>query len=144
MDQVNQALKEAERVYKLAHVPPFFDPEFLKDGAFGEKIALYKKSLAILDRRENTLYHLLLKEKKGKILAGGEKLKGSSLVGIHGDKVYVLSNGGIVETDVSTQKSTVKINKDKDWGEIVDLSAYRGNVYLLAEAISMLFAILLL
>ncbi|MBL7150822.1 hypothetical protein ISS86_02740 [Candidatus Microgenomates bacterium] len=131
LEQIETALKEAEKVYKLAEAPLFFDPVFLKDKAFGEDLALYKDSLAILDKKQNTLYYLTLKEKKGKILAGGEELAGSKVVGIHGDKVYVLSDGGIVGVGVQGSESRVEIKKDEDWSKIIDLVAYRGNVYVL-------------
>jgi len=131
LEKTKTALKEAEKVYKLNEAALFFDPVFLKDKAFGEDLALYKNSLAILDKKQSTLYYLSLEDKKGEILAGGEKLEGSKVVGIHGDKVYVLSGEGVIETELRAQSSELRIKKDNEWGEIVDLVAYRGNIYLL-------------
>lgn len=129
--EIENVFKETEKVYKVSETPLFFDPVFLKDKAFGEKLGLYKDSLVILDQGKNTLYFLTVKEKSGKILAGGEELEAASQVGIHGDQVYTLAKEGVIVTDVKTEESTVIIKEDDDWGEITDLVSYRGNVYLL-------------
>jgi len=132
LKQIETALKEAEKIYKLADAPLFFDPVFLKDKAFGEKLALYKNDLAILDKKQNTLYYLSLEDKKGKILAGGERVAGSKTIGVHGEKVYVLIKEGIMEVDIrGSGYQDIRIEVDEDWGEIADLIAYRSNVYLL-------------
>lgn len=131
LEMVESALKETAKVYKLDQVSLFFDPIFLKDEALGEEFALYKDGLAILDKKQNTLYFLNLKEKKGKIIAGGEILKKGKVVGIHGLRTYVLTEEGIIETSIEEQTSSIKIKKDDEWGEIADLGAYRGNIYLL-------------
>ena len=142
LEKIETVLKEAEKVYKLNEAALFFDPVFLKDKAFGEDLALYKNSLAILDKKQSTLYYLSLEDKKGEILAGGEELEGSKLVGIHGERAYVLNDEGIVEIELKAraagiasgdarQGSRLKIEEDGEWEEIIDLVAYRGNVYVL-------------
>ena len=131
LGKVETGLKETEKTYQLTEAPLFFDPVFLKDKAFGDGLALAKEKLVILDKKNQTIYSLKIKEKSGQILAGGEELAGSKLVGIHGDNVYVLAEEGIIELSVISGQLSVMIKKDEEWGELADLVAYRGNLYLL-------------
>ena len=119
---------------QIARVEPtlFFDVGLLKKGAQVTHIALEKDRLAIIDGVGKTLYQLDIAAKNGKIIGGGEDYLGARLVAIHGDKVYTLADSGIHETRTTDNKTVVNvIGKNPQWGQIVEMVAFGGNLYLL-------------
>jgi len=102
----------------------FFDLELIKAKAKGDDLTVLADQLVILDKAQSTIYGLGIKDKKSTILASGEKLRGIRLIAMLGDKIYALTEEGILETEL-------RIKKDASWGEIVDMAGFGSNLYLL-------------
>ena len=102
----------------------FFDLELIKANAKGDNLTVLADQLVILDEVQSTIYGLGIKDKKSTILASGEKLRGIRLIAMLGDKIYALTEEGILETEL-------RIKKDASWGEIVDMAGFGTNLYLL-------------
>lgn len=130
LTKINEALESASKVYKLEEGPVFFDLNLIKEGGEGTNLAFSSGKIAVLDSKGKTVY-LISETKSGEIVAGGEILEEAKLVGIHGQRVYVLAKEGIIQIEGKEKKKELKIKKDDDWGEIVDLTAFGGNLYLL-------------
>ncbi len=110
----------------------FYDVSLLKKGSSIGDMALYQTALALLDTTTGTVYQLDIASKKGQIIAGGASFEGATLVGIHGDRHFVLGSSGIHQVDVDDKKtSSAVISKDDAWGDIRDLVSFAGNIYLL-------------
>ncbi len=102
----------------------FFDLELIKANAKGDDLTVLADQLVILDEVQSTIYGLGIKDKKSTILASGEKIRGARLIAMLGDKIYALTEEGILETEL-------RIKKDASWGEIVDMAGFGSNLYLL-------------
>lgn len=102
----------------------FFDLELIKADAKGDDLTVLADQLVILDEVQSTIYGLGIKDKKSTILASGEKLIGARLIAMLGDKIYALTEEGILETEL-------RIKKDASWEEIVDMAGFGSNLYLL-------------
>lgn len=112
----------------------FMDLNLIADGGKGISLALAEKNLAILDQEENKIYLLNIEKKSPEIINNGGE-KGKAITG-SGQKIFVLDEKGILTTQ-ETQKTTIlKIEKDSGWKEIVSLSSFGGNLYLLDKGAS--------
>lgn len=121
----------AYKIFKFTQVPIFFDINLIKNGGQGSRMALHQKTAVILDNKNKVVYNLSLDTKKAGIIAGSETLKDTQTVAIHGQSVYILTSEGIVKIDISTKGAQTLIKSDEHWGEIGDLVAFGGNLYLL-------------
>lgn len=121
----------AYKIFKYTAVPLFFDINLIKNGGMGTKMALHKKSAVILDSKNKAVYSLSLDTKQASIIAGSEAVKDSQTIAVHGKTAYLVNSDGIVHIDISTKTTQVIIKSDKEWGEITELVAFGGNLYLL-------------
>lgn len=113
----------------------FYDLSLLKAQASISSFGQYSGTVVLLDTRGATVATLAIPSKNGKIIAGGESYRGASIVAMHGDRVYVLVDGGIHRVSTSENKTTpLVIKKDDQWGTIVSMTSYGGNLYLLDTA----------
>lgn len=126
--KIEESLGQAQKLYRISDAPIFLDLGLVKQGAEGQKIALYEKTLAVLDKN-GTAYSISVVNKSSQILAGN--LKEAKFLAIHGDNVYVLDAEGIKEISVKEKTAKLKISKDGEWGQIAGVVAYAGNLYLL-------------
>ena len=130
LEKIEQGMEEASQVYKIAP-EVFLDLGLIKEGGEGRNFTIYGENLIILDKKVSSLYQVNIKSKSSQILAGGEKIVGATLVALGEDRAYVLTNEGINEIELKTKNLKLKIKKDSDWGEIVDMASFGGNLYLL-------------
>ncbi len=107
---------------------PFFDLELIKAEAEGKDLLLTEEELIVLDEKQTAVYEIGLTNQKSTILFGGEKLQGASLIARAGDDFYVLTDEGLLK---GGKLPEVAIEKDEDWGRIVDVEGFTGNLYLL-------------
>ncbi len=121
----------AYKIQKFTTVPLFFDINLIKNGGIGSKIALYQKSTVILDLKNKAIYSLSLDTKQASIVAGSEIVKEAQTISIHGKSAYILTADGITRIDIPSKSAKVAIENDKKWGEITQLYAFAGNIYLL-------------
>ncbi|MDO9028063.1 MAG: hypothetical protein Q7U68_04290 [Candidatus Roizmanbacteria bacterium] len=124
VDTENKILKKEEKKYS-----EFFDLTVDDKNAKGDKFYLFDGRLLVSDKNRGVLYELSL-EKKSLDKDQFSAVKRSSLVALFGDKKYFFVTGEGVYQVFKEQAKKV-IENDKDWGEIIDMSIYNGNIYLL-------------
>jgi len=124
-DKENLITKKEEKKYD-----EFYDLTVEDSKAAGSKLALDKDNLSILDEKNKAVYILSL-ERKSFTKRNSSELGSAGLVSIYEDKIYFLKqNGSIFEISTDNKiKEVIKL--DKDWKNIVDMSIYNGNIYLL-------------
>lgn len=121
----------AYKIYKFTSVPLFFDINLIKNGGTGSKMSIHKDTAVILDTKNKTVYSLSLDNKQAGIIAGSEVVKDAQTVAVHGKSAYILNSDGITQIDIPTKVSQMVVKADKNWGEIKELVAFAGNLYLL-------------
>jgi len=106
----------------------FFDLELIKAGAEGKDLLLTEGELIVLDEKQTAVYEIDLTGQKSTILFGGEKIQGANLIAQAGDNFYVLTEEGLLK---GGKLPEIDIKKDEDWGRIIDMEGFTGNLYLL-------------
>jgi hypothetical protein len=129
--QIAEAIARAQHVVKAAP-SVFFDVSVVKKDAKGTAFAATDERMAILDGPGRTAYDLVVASKNGQIAGGGDAYEGATLIGVHGERVFILVPGGIHMVTLSDRKTVATIVKsDEGLGTIAALVAYGGNLYLL-------------
>ncbi len=125
-DSENKILKKEEKKYT-----EFFDLTVDDKNAKGEKLYLDDGRLLVSDRSRGILYDLSL-DKKSLDKDQSSEVKKSALISLFEDKKYFYVEGvGIYQiVDGKTKKI---INDDKEWGKIIDMVVFNGNIYLLDQ-----------
>lgn len=124
----------AYRIFKLTSVPVFFDLTLIKPQAKIDRISAYKSTKAILDENNKTVFFLDTSTKQAEIVAGADNVKNAADIAIHGNYIYLLNEDGIIEVDIKEKKAKKIIEKDPSWGEIPEIEAFAGNLYLLDKS----------
>ena len=109
----------------------YFDLVFIKDGAKGDDLAISGGKIIIFDKEKQAIYSLEITTKQQQLLAGGESLADGQQVATFLPKIYLLTKRGVLEFDKETKREKLVIEADEEWGEIIDLRAFGGNLYLL-------------
>ncbi|KKS95648.1 MAG: hypothetical protein UV73_C0015G0023 [Candidatus Gottesmanbacteria bacterium GW2011_GWA2_43_14] len=131
LNKVSASEVAAYRIFKLTQVPVFFDTTLIKAGGEADNLSAYQEKKAILDKSNKTLYFLSTETKEAAVVAGADNLKTVSSLAIHGSNAYFLNEEGIFSVDLGSKKVSKVIEKSDRWGEIVDMEAFGGNLYLL-------------
>jgi hypothetical protein len=131
-DAVIGQLTIAMQVYRVEPVL-YWDISLLKDSARIAQIARDGDTVALVSGSTPALVATLtIPTKNGKIVGGGDGVAGGSITSVYGDSVYVLAGGGIGRISVRSAKTTpLVVPNDAQWGTIVSLVSYGGNLYLL-------------
>lgn len=129
LEEVNRLLALAQKNFRLDQAPVFFDLAWIKEGASGSSLALYKDSLVVLDGKTGSVYQFSLTSKKSQILGAGQALVSAFKIAVHGEEAFIMLTGK--EAKIINPKGEVVIENDKEWQEIIDIAAYAGNLYLL-------------
>lgn len=126
IDTENKILKKEEKKYS-----EFFDLTVDDKNAKGDKLYLNKDELLILDKNNGILFNLSL-DKKSLDKDQSSTIKRSSLIASYENKKYFFVEGvGVYQ--VVNGKANKVIENNKDWGKIIDLSVFNGNIYLLDQ-----------
>ncbi|PJC80105.1 hypothetical protein CO008_02915 [Candidatus Roizmanbacteria bacterium CG_4_8_14_3_um_filter_36_12] len=128
----NKILKKEQRKYS-----EFFDLTVDDKSALGDRIYLDGETAFILDKRNlpagrqgGTIYKLSL-EKKSLNKNQLSEIKSANLVAGYEEEGFFYAKGSGVYRIDSDGKLKKIVDNDKDWGEIIDIYTYNGNIYLL-------------
>ena len=125
IEKENQIIKKERKNYQ-----EFYDLSLDRKEAYGDRFFLEDDNLFILDKKGGIIYKLSL-EKKSLEKISHQKIKKAKMLASYNNKIYFfVDNEGIYEVG-ELEKINQVIKNDKDWGEIKDISAYNGNIYLL-------------
>jgi len=122
----NKILKKEEKKYS-----EFFDLTVDDKNAKGDKFYLEGDNLLISDKGRGILYTLSL-EKKSLDKDQSSEIKNSSNIALFEEKKYFYVEGSGVYQIVDSKTKKI-IENDKDWGDIIDLIVFNGNIYLLDQ-----------
>lgn len=132
--ELESVLASVLREHEIGEAPVFLDLNLAKEGASGDKVALSGGQMIILDKPGASVYGVGISQKSSQILGGGKLFENASQVAAFGEKVFVLTSEGIVESDKASGKQALDIETDDEWEEIADIFAYGGNLYLLDQS----------
>ena len=122
----NKILKKEEKKYT-----EFFDLAVDDKNAKGDQLYLFDDHLVVSDKNQGVLYDLSL-EKKSLDKDQSSEIKKSSLIALFEEKKYFYISGeGIYQ--IVNGKAKKVIENDKDWGNIIDMVVFNGNIYLLDQ-----------
>ena len=125
-DSENKILKKEEKKYT-----EIFDLTVDNKNVKGNKLYLNKDKLLILDKDNGILFNLSL-DKKSLDKDQSSEIKKSSLIALFEEKKYFYVEGVGVYQVVDGKVKKI-IGNDKDWGKIIDLAVFNGNIYLLDQ-----------
>ncbi len=130
---IDKSIKNAEsRIVKKEdkNFEEFFDLTIESKGAKGNKFYLEGENLSIINNDKSTLYSLSL-TKKSLDKKSANQIKKASLVASYKDyNLIYVSGEGVYMIDTNDKTKKV-IDNDSDWGVIVAMWIYNGNLYLL-------------
>jgi len=125
-DTENKVLKKEEKNYT-----EFFDLTVDDKNAKGDKFYLNGENLLISDKSRGVLYELSL-EKKSLDKDQSAEIKNSSLIALFEEKkCFYVTGEGVYQ--IINGKAKKVIENDKNWGKIVDMGIFNGNIYLLDQ-----------
>jgi len=125
-DTENKILKKEEKNYT-----EFFDLTVDDKNAKGDKFYLNGENLLISDKSRGVLYELSL-EKKSLDKDQSAEIKNSSLIALFEEKkCFYVTGEGVYQ--IINGKAKKVIENDKNWGKIVDMGIFNGNIYLLDQ-----------
>lgn len=115
----------------IAEVPVWVDLALVKEGFYGEQLAVAGKLAVVLDRQNGLLMTVDGQTKEAKLAAGGQLLVGAKIMAATTGRVVTYGTAGLV--DVAILKKTTDVLKapEAEWKEIVSAGMFAGNVYLL-------------
>ncbi|MEK7177360.1 MAG: hypothetical protein AAB705_00860 [Patescibacteria group bacterium] len=125
-DSENKILKKEEKKYI-----EFFDLTVDDKDAKGDKLYLMDDRILVSDRARGILYELSL-EKKSLDKDQSNEIKKSTLIALFEENKYFYVEGAGVYQIIDGKTKKI-IEDDKDWGKIVDLAVFNGNIYLLDQ-----------
>lgn len=123
---ISGVIKERE----LGELSVFFDLGLVREKGRGETMSLSLGVGVILDPQEKRLFSFSLAPKSVEVVAGGDELEGAALATVYSDRAYVLTQKGILEVNTANKRTTLVIEKDEEWDEILELGAFGNNLYL--------------
>ena len=139
-DQEIQTLKEKiqalssnlgeKTVEKALPLPVFFDFSSEKDdGVKIDDLAVLGKKIFILDNEQGKILRLDWESQEKEVVLGEDKLRKAKKIFPQVGGVAILLGDGIYKIEQGELNKLVE--KEKDWGEIVDFTGWLGNLYLL-------------
>jgi hypothetical protein len=121
--------ERVEKKYELTTAEVFWNLNLIREGTVGERMALYKNQLVILDKKSEVVLDLDIKTKEGKILVG--RLGKVDLASVFLGKAFYPVGRAIFFVDLESKNASKAGEISEEVGEMVDFVAYAGNVYVL-------------
>jgi len=122
---------EISKTNEIADFPVWLDLNLIKKDFTSKSMSLSAGNLLLLDNKNNALVKINLTSKSQETLAGADKIGSAGFASLNGAVAFVYaSDKGILRIDASDKKVSVVAKPDTTWGQITDLYAFGGNVYL--------------
>jgi len=134
VDEVTRELTEliqvASRIYEIKEPGTWLELDLAREGSRGEVMDFTEGQVLILDRDEGIVLRVGL-SKSAEVVGGGNLVAGAKLVTGMGELGFVWGEKGIVEVSLDKKTSRVMVEPDEKWGQVADIKAFGGNVYML-------------
>lgn len=112
--------------------PLFLDLDLVKKGFKAGLLSSSAGKMLILDADSDTLVTVDMAKKSHQIQAGKDGLGDGQLASLNGNFAFVYSKDkGVIRVDITNQKAITVSKADDGWGEILDISGFASNIYLL-------------
>jgi len=124
--------KELEKVGGVNKVKAkvYLDLGLLKKEIAGNDIISHGDRLIIWDSKNGSVIEIEKKSKKAGIIGGGKKVRGGNVFAYYEGRYYVLTDSRVMEGEERREKVKGALDT-QDWGEVVSMVGYGGNLYLL-------------
>ncbi len=130
--QIDDELPNILKIYNVTNFPVFLTLDLIKPGFQAKKLSSSLGRILLLDDSKKTLVLFDLTTKTNQILAGENQLGDAKAASLNGDFAFVYSQDkGILRVDTKAQKSSQVVKPDSEWGKILDIFGFGGNVYAL-------------
>lgn len=120
---------EISKTVIVLDFPVWLDLNLIKQNFATNRMSLSAGNLLLLDNKNKSLVKINLSTKSQQTLAGKDKIGEAALASLNGAMSFVLSDKGLLRLD-SNNSVSVASKPDPDWGNITDLYAFGGNIYL--------------
>lgn len=132
--KIDEANSQSLKLVKVENPALIFDLALVKTSPTVSEIEKFE-NIQAFDKTSQTLFTIDLQSKTGQISAGGEQFAGFANFTVSGNFAYFLKPAdGIYQLDLGTAELKKIINQTTQWGEILDLASFVGNLYLLDGA----------
>lgn len=131
LDELTELIEQVSGEHKIKEASVFLDLSLVRPDTYGEVLALHEDTMVVLDRSSGVLLRVSVGKKSAEVVGGGSFLSGASVAAVYSGKGFVLSKSGMVEVSLSRKTSAIVFETDPEWGEIVDIEIFGGNIYLL-------------
>lgn len=130
--QIDQQSPAILKIFNVIDFPTFLTLDLIKPGFQAKRMSNSLGKILMLDDSKKTLVLIELASKTNQILAGADQLGQAQAASLNGDFAFVYSTDkGIVRVDTKNQKSAVAVKPDSEWGKIIDIYGFGGNIYIL-------------
>ena len=130
MTKVEEALGSVSREYEVESASEWFDFSLVKDGFKASDFEVEDSKLLVWDKDSKAVIELDLSSKASRIVVGGDKVDGGDLVGLAGERGFVVSRDKATVIDVEDSDVVAEVAEDS-WGDVVDAVGFSSNLYLL-------------
>ncbi|MDD2822576.1 MAG: hypothetical protein PHQ59_00710 [Candidatus Daviesbacteria bacterium] len=131
-NRLDASFPEISKTNDVTDFPIWLDLNLIKKDFTARSLSLSSGNLLLLDNKNNALVKINLSSKSQETLAGADKIGNARLASINGNVAFAFSQDkGILRVDSADKKVTAAVKSDSGWGQIADLFAFGGNIYLL-------------
>lgn len=132
--QIEEESSSILQQQNVTDFPLFLDLDLIKKDFKANSLSLSAGKILVLDPDLGSLAQIDTVKKSNQILAGKNQLGEANLASLNGNMAFTFSKDkGLIRTDAVDQKQTQVAKVDEDWGRIIDLFGFAGNVYLLDD-----------
>lgn len=122
------------KIHRLEELSLWLDLSLIKKDLTSNRLSFSLGRILLLDSSNSSLVVINESTKSHQILAGKEKLGEAKLTSLNGEVAWVFAKDlGVIKIETTTGKSSGTIKVDDEWGGIVDIYGFGGNLYLLDE-----------
>lgn len=130
--KINSKETEVLKIYKDINLELFLSLDLIKQSFKTSRMSFSVNKILLLDESQKSLVAIDISLKTPSILAGPQQLGSGAMASLNGSHAFVYSpDKGITQTDIDTKKTSVVSKADPEWGNIADVFAFSGNIYVL-------------
>lgn len=120
--------------YRVSDWPVFLSLDLIRPDFNPTRFSYSINKLLMLDDKNKTLVSVNIANKNNQVLAGKNQIGDARSFSLNGDNAFVYSpDKGLSRIDLLNSKITVVAKPDESVGEISNIVAFAGNVYVVDE-----------
>lgn len=128
--KIEEALGRVSREYEVESASEWFDFSLVKEDFKGSDFEAEENKLLVWDQDLKTAIEIDLVSKSSRIVIGGDKVSEGSVVGLAGERGFVIGRDMITVLDMEKTEVVAEVSGD-EWGDIKDAVGFSSNLYLL-------------